>query len=495
MRVYVREPSARSWSSASDGVARAQSEPGRRSRLFGSVNAATDVPWLALPGQPFVLKVDSKNYLLTLLLVILASNHLDRLAFGLVLQNIKVDLALTDTQLGVVTGIAFALFYATMGIPIARWADRGNRVAIISVTAALWSGAVVLCAATTSFIQLLVVRIFAAVGEAGCQPPALSLIADRFTRAERPRAVARYLLGFPLALTLGYLAAGWLNELWGWRTTFVILGAPGLLLAIVAALTLREPRQAVSARDSENVPLRTTQPGLRQVFLQLWSNLAFRHLMFCFAVWSFFGYGILQWQPAFFVRSHGLETGELGTWLAGIYGVGGLVGTYVGGELAARYAANNERLHLKAIAIVFAMFGLMVAVAYIAPDRHLAFAVLAVSALGGAMVNGPLFAATQTLVPHHMRATAIALMFFFANLIGMGLGPLSVGTLSDALRPLLGEESLRYALLAFCPGYFWAAWHAWKCAQHVADHQQLHAPAEAAGAPVDARLLVRADQR
>src|SRR5688500_12783235 len=180
-----------------------------------------------------------RNYLLALLTTILAFNYIDRLALGLLLEDIKADLALTDTQLGFLTGIAFALFYAVMGIPIARWADRGNRVTIISLTTALWSVAVALCGAAGSFVQLLVIRAGVAVGEAGCHPPALSLIADYFTRAERPRAVARYMLGWPLALLIGYFAAGWLNEFWGWRATFVILGLPGLVLAALARFTLK----------------------------------------------------------------------------------------------------------------------------------------------------------------------------------------------------------------------------------------------------------------
>src|SRR5687768_16882052 len=182
-----------------------------------------------------------KVYLLVLLLVICAFNYIDRLALGLVLQDIKVDLSLTDTQLGLLSGIAFALFYSIMGIPIARWADRGNRVAIITFTTALWSAAVALCGVASNFVQLLLIRIGVAVGEAGCTPPAHSLIADYFTRAERPRAVAIYMLGGQLSV-VGYLWAGWLNELYGWRVTFMLLGLPGLGLAALAWLTLREPR-------------------------------------------------------------------------------------------------------------------------------------------------------------------------------------------------------------------------------------------------------------
>jgi MFS family permease len=184
-----------------------------------------------------------RRYLLGVLLVIFAFNAVDRQALGLFMQDIKIDLGLSDTQLGLLTGIAFALFYSIMGIPLARWADRGNRVLIIALTTALWSAAVFLCGFAGSFVQLFLIRIGAAVGEAGCIPPAHSLLADYFDRAERPRAVAIYMLGVPLSALVGSFLAGWLNELYGWRFAFKVLGLPGLALAALAWLSLREPRQ------------------------------------------------------------------------------------------------------------------------------------------------------------------------------------------------------------------------------------------------------------
>lgn len=413
-----------------------------------------------------------RQYLLAVLLVILASNYVDRLALGLLLQDIKLDLSLSDTQLGLLTGIAFALFYAVMGIPIARWADRGNRVAIISLTAALWGAAVTLCAAATSFLQLLLIRVVIGIGEAGCKPPAMSLISDYFDRAERPRAVARYMLGYPLALVIGNVAAGWLNEFYGWRTTFVILGLPGVALGLLAYITLREPRfqNGMSAESIGGGELLAgdasgPQPTLREVFRTLWGSVSFRHLLFCFSLTSFFANGITLWLPAFFVRSHGLETGELGTWLAAAYGLGGLAGTFLGGELASRLAGNNERLQLTGIAVLYALLAILKACVYIAPNYYAAFLVFTVTVVGGAMGNGPIYAATQTLVPVSMRAMSIALILFSSNLIGVGFGPLAAGALSDALRPEFGEESLRYALLVLCPGYLWAAWHAYRASR------------------------------
>lgn len=419
-----------------------------------------------------------RSYLLTVLLVILAFNYVDRFALGLLLQDIKVDLALSDTQLGLLTGIAFALFYAVMGIPIARWADRGDRVKIIALTTALWSVAVSLCGLAGSFLQLMLIRIAVGVGEAGCIPPAHSLIADFFTRAERPRAVARYMLGAPLSIVIGFFLAGWLNELYGWRTTFILLGLPGLVLALLALFTLQEPRRkrasvdaAKSAGPSTLLDMEevtaTTHPSLKEVCLTFWESRTFRHLLLCLAVVNFFGYGITQWKPSFFIRSFGLDTGTLGTWFSLIYGVGGFLGTYWGAELAARHAAHDERLQLKAMAVALGMFGIISACIYISTNVYLAFGFMALSIVGYNMTNGPLFAMVQSLVPDRMRAVSIAMIYLFANLIGMGFGPLAAGALSDAFRPWAGEESLRYALLVLSPGYLWAAWHLWRGSRTV----------------------------
>jgi MFS transporter, Spinster family, sphingosine-1-phosphate transporter len=417
--------------------------------------------------------VQYKTYLLLVLLTILAFNYVDRLALGLLMQDIKVDLELSDTQLGFLNGIAFALFYSVLGLPLARWADRGHRVRIIAITTTLWSIAVALCGAAGSFLQLLMIRIGVAVGEAGCLPPAHSLIADYFTRAERPRALARYMLGIPLSVVIGYFLAGWLNELAGWRATFVLLGIPGVLLALLALFTLREPRQqkfadnAASAHPS-GASASAGQPSMKEVCLTLSSSRTFRHLLLCFAVASFFGNGIAPWQPAFFIRSYGFGTGELGTWFTLIFGLGGFIGTYLGGEWAARHAVRNEPLQLRAMAIGYCIFGLVQALVYLIPNPYVAFGLMGLATLGGAATTGPLFATIHTLVPSRMRAMAVAMIYLFANLIGMGLGPFAAGALSDGLRVFAGEESLRYALLLLCPGYLWAAWHLW-CGSRTID--------------------------
>jgi predicted MFS family arabinose efflux permease len=399
-----------------------------------------------------------RKYLLGVLLVTLAFNAVDRLALGLLLQDIKTDLALSDTQLGLISGIAFALFYSVMGVPIARWADRGNRVVIISLATALWSAAVALCGLAGSFVQLLLIRVGVAVGEAGCVPAAHSLIADHFSRAERPRAAAVFLLGSPLSALLGYFLAGWLNELVGWRATFVILGLPGIALAALAWFTLKEPR-----RDHPQ----PVHPSLGRVCRALWANETFRYVSLCFCVMAFFSFGISKWLPAFFVRSFGLQTGELGTWFTVIFGLGGLAGTYWGGALASRYAAHNERLQLRSIAIALPVIGGLWACVFLSTHPHAAFGWMALASLASAMAGGPIFAAIQTMIAPGMRAMSIALVYLFANLIGMGLGPLATGVLSDAFQATAAAESLRYALLVLCPGYLLGGWALWRASRTI----------------------------
>lgn len=407
---------------------------------------------------------DRKAYLLVLLTAIYAFNWIDRVALGIVQQNIKISLQLTDTELGLLTGIAFALFYAVMGVPIARWSDKGDRVSIVGITTALWSVLVALSGAAGNFLQLLLIRIGIAVGEAGCVPPAHSLIAEFFTRTERPRAVSLYVQGPQIAMIVGYLAAGWLDELVGWRGTFVIIGLPGLVLAGLAATTLREPRRG-QARAVQATP--SSQIDTCSVLKTLWSSKAYRHLLICYSVWYFFGYGLLQWEPTFFIRSHGMSSGAVGTWFSLVYGVLGGAGVYIGGELATRYAEHNERRQLRGCGIALAVFAILTGGCLLASSRYVALSLLGLAALGGNVCQGPIVATIQTLVAPRMRAMSIALLLFFANLIGMGLGPLASGVLSDALRPSLGTESLRYALVILCPGYFWAAWHAWRAGKTV----------------------------
>ncbi|MDE2111813.1 MAG: MFS transporter [Alphaproteobacteria bacterium] len=400
-----------------------------------------------------------QKYLLFVLFVVLVFNKVEHAALGVVLQSIKVDLKLSDTQLGLLTGIAFTLFYAVMGVPLARWADRGSRVSILSLTTALQCAAVALCGAAGSFLQLMIIRVAVAVGEAGCFPASNSLIADYFTRDARPRATALYMLGYPVSSIVGYFAAGWLSGLYGWRLMFMLLGLPGLALAVLCLVTLREPRRAAKTEERSRDFVAEREFTNRQTYSLLWKNRTFRHVVIGYSLMAFFGIGNFLWAPTYFFRSYGLSVEQLGTWFAIVWGVGGLIGTLLGGELVSRFASRNERAQLLAFAGIYVAFAFISTGTYLAPNAGIAFGFLGLTAISSYATYGPLFAMIQSLVPARTRATAIAVTYFFTNLIGMGIGPLVTGALSDSLSTAFGHNSLRYALLALCPGYLWAAWH------------------------------------
>ncbi|MHB8813390.1 MAG: MFS transporter [Steroidobacteraceae bacterium] len=410
--------------------------------------------------------------MLLLLASLLAMSGAANIFWGLVLQDIKTAFAMSDTQLGLLTGLAFALFYSLMSLPLARLADRGNRVALIAGTTALWSGAVALVAFATTFRQLMWVRVGMAVGEAGCIPLALPLIAEHFSREERPRAIALYMQGGAASIVIGYFFAGWLTQWYSWRTVFLLLGVPGLLLAPLAGLTLRQP--SVAPASARSTGLRVTlhdetdgpTPSLSEVGTLLSRNRTFRRILVYYIASAFFTQAIAQWQPTLFLRRFSVETGELGTWMAVISGIGVMTGTYLMGEWASRYAPNNERLQFKVMALAFAGAGLFMALTALAPNRYWAFAWLALCSVASA-TGAPLFAALQTLLPDRARSTATTVVFLCSNLVGASLGPLAAGALSDLYERWAHGDALRYALFTLCPGYLVGGWALWRASRTV----------------------------
>ena len=399
-----------------------------------------------------------KHYLLVLLIVVGVFNLLDRHVLALAMEPLKQEFQLSDGQLGLLSGLAFSLFYAVAGIPIARWADRGNRNVIVALTTGLWSVMVVLCGMAGNFAQLLLTRVGVAIGEAGCVPTVQSLIPDYFDRAERPRAMAIYWLCGPLAIILGYLGGGWLIEYLGWRNTFIVMGVPGIFLALLAKLTLREPRLADKNRAVES-PL-----SFKGELTALWRQRTFRNITMAFILMYFFSAGYSQWLPAFFIRSHGMGIGELGTWFALTWGIGGLFGTFLGGMLATRYMANNEPLQMRACTLVFSLCGLLYIMVFLSSNLYHAITYMATAGVLQSMCNGVIFSSIQSVVNAQMRSIAFAFIFLLANLIGHGLGPIGAGLLSDLLAPSFGQASLRYALATFSPGLLLAGYYFWQAA-------------------------------
>ena len=412
-------------------------------------------------------------YALGLLVVVYIFNFIDRSILGILVEPIKRDLEVSDTLMGFLGGIAFAAFYTFLGIPIARLADRGSRRNVLAVCLALWSGATALCGLAANFVHLLLARIGVAVGEAGGSPPSHSMISDMFPPERRATALAIYALGIPIGTMIGNLGGGWINEAFDWRTAFMVVGLPGLLLALVVRFTLREPPRGAAEGLSlgTSTPLGGVQqpaghamhgadqsaqasgavvelPSVWEVFRLLWSRRSFRYMALAGSLHAFVGYGVGYWIPAMFIRSHGLTTGQMGTALFYL-GFASIIGTLAGGYLGDRLGAKDPRwyLWLPGLAILVSLpFSIYV---YTANAPYLALWVLAVPYMLGAYYLGPTFSLTQGLVGLRMRALAASILLFILNIIGLGLGPQFTGIVSDLLAAIteLGADSLRWALV------------------------------------------------
>jgi MFS family permease len=403
-----------------------------------------------------------KRYVLFLMAAVFTMNYADRYLLSVMLQSIKEDLLLTDTQLGFLSGIAFAVFYITLGIPIARWADRGNRVTIASLAMGMWGVMVMLCGMVTGFVQLALVRIGAAVGEAGCMPPTYSLVGDYFPGRERARALSIYALGGPMSGLVGLTLGGWLNQRFGWRTAFMLAAVPGLLIAVAVKLSIVEPRVASPAGTDKR-----PQPPIAGVVLALWRKTSFRHLTFSMMLLAIVAIGFMPWYAAFMIRSHGMTSGEVGIWLGVIFSVCGLIGTYGGGHLAGRYLEDREDLQLRYGAVGVGLIFPCTAVFLLAPNKYASLAAFMPMIFLFHIFIGPLYALMQRLVTDEMRATSIAVALMISNLVGMGLGPQVVGILSDRWAPSRGADSLKWAMLAVSSVVLWSAWHFWRASRTI----------------------------
>ncbi len=387
-----------------------------------------------------------RAYALGLLVVVYVFNFIDRSILGILVEPISKELGASDTMMGFLGGIAFAFFYTLLGIPIARLADRGSRRNVLAVCLALWSGATALCGFAANFFQLLLARVGVAVGEAGGSPPSHSMISDMFPPDRRATALAIYALGIPIGTMLGNLGGGWINENFDWRTAFMVVGAPGVVLAIIVRFTLREPPRGVvegfKPSDGDETP------PVKEVFRHLWSRRSFRFMSLGAALHAFVGYGVGYWIPAMFSRSHGLGTQEMGTALFYL-GFASIAGTFLGGYMGDKLGARDARWYVwlpglaTLISLPFSMF------AYLYDIPYAALWVLSVHYLLAAYYLGPTFALTQGMVGIRMRALASSILLFVLNIIGLGLGPQFTGIASDVINANtdLGADSLRWALV------------------------------------------------
>lgn len=426
---------------------------------------------------------------MALLFLVSLFNYMDRYMLAVLLPAIKADLQLSDTQIGFITGLAFTLFYATMGIPIARLADRYSRKNIIAIALSVWSAMTAICGLAQNFVQLAIARIMVGVGEAGASPPSHSLIADLFPVERRARAISIYALGAPVGILIGFLLGGWITQLYGWRAALFTVGIPGILLALVVYRKLYEPERGAAdgLSSTTEVPHRHSRalgnpedsqfaPGtdvVRQAraggtpdnaanglshtteVQPFWFSLktlmaspTFRHLSFATGLYTVLWLGVVQWLPSFFTRSFGLGIGEVGTWLAIILSVSQVIGMLLGGYLADRLGARDLRWYVWVPALAILVSTPMFTLTFITQNPTVAFLSLFLPFMIGVMQGPPSFAVAQGLADIRMRAMAAALLLLITNLIGGGIGPQAVGIMSDYLAADFHEHSLRYSLLA-----------------------------------------------
>ena len=400
-----------------------------------------------------------KRYVVLLLLLIYTANQTDRSVFSFLMEAVKRDLSLSDTQLGFVAGPSLVLLYSLLGIPIARWGDRSQRTNIMSAAVGAWSCATGLFAVVGSFWQLSAAQIGIGIGEAGFSAIAISVIGDYYSNAaERGRALSIFMLGVPLSGIATSLLAGWINQAYGWRAVFILAGLVGMPLMILMKATVREPpRRQQSTFD----PLEGSRPSLGAVLRVIWSRPALRHLALGQCLASVVGFGT-NWLPPFFVREYGMSTGELGNWFAVIYGLGGSCGIWLSGYLPSLYRAQNECIEARFTAVATALITPVLLIALWCPSKEIALMILVPCQALLYFYMAPNVALIQTLAPARMRAT-IASVFFLVQMIAGGvIGTQLIGVLSDAMTFSLGSASaLRWSLALCSLVALWAAAHFW----------------------------------
>ena len=387
------------------------------------------------------------RYVLGVLVVVYVFNFIDRQILAILAPAIKDELLLSDTQIGALSGVAFGIFYATLGIPIARLADRYSRVSIISICLSIWSLMTAFSGLATNFAQLLIARIGVGIGEAGGSPPSHSLLADYFAPGKRATALGIYALGVPIGILFGNLAGGWIGEIFGWRQAFFLVGLPGIVLAIILKLTVKEPPRGYS----EEKPADTTTVPFRTVVKTMWGFKSFKYIALGAGTQAFVGYGAIAWMPSFLVRAHDLSIGEVGTALGLIIGFFGGIGTLLSGVIGDKLGAKSVKYYMLVPAYGFLIAVPAGAAVFLVDDLYLVLAIYTIPAFLVNLYTGPTFAMTQSLAPLAMRAAASALLLFIINIIGLVFGPTTVGIISDLLQSSMqmnDVESLQMALLA-----------------------------------------------
>jgi len=398
------------------------------------------------PGRAYSL------YVLILLTLVYITNFVDRIVLGILVGPIKAELALSDSQLGLLGGTAFALFYTALGIPVGWWADRASRVRIMTAALVCWSLFTALTGSAGSFLTLFLARLGVGVGEAGGVAPAYALIADYFRPGWRARALGCFSLGVPIGSALAYLLGGYLTTVFSWRAVFIWLGGAGLLIAPLLLLTVREPERG----RLDAAPAAGAAP-LALVWRTLAAKPAFWLLSLGAGCGSLMGYGLLFWLPSFFIRSDGLSVLQASRLLGALLLFGGVPGILLGSYLADRVGMRDRRAYALVPAVAFLCILPCYALGTSLPMGPAAFVCFLLPAALQLVWLGPVITAVQQLVPATMRSLASAIFLFINNLLGLGLGALIIGFTSDQLAARFGSAALRYAILGGTVFYLLAA--------------------------------------
>jgi len=418
-------------------------------------------------SEPEAISADSW-YIVGLMMLAFTFSHMDRNVMSILLNSIKYDLGLTDFQAGLMHGPAFAFFYVVFGLPIARAADKYNRVNIIAAALTVWSAMTALCGMAQNFTQLALARMGVGVGEAGCVPPAQSIIADLVPPQRRAFALSVFSIGAPLGTLLGIVAGGVLESWFDWRTAFLAIGLPGVLVGLLIKFTVKEP---VRGKADGVAPPDHVAPKVIEVLSTIWHLKSLKHMIIGSSLIVFGGYGASAWLPSFLERSHDLSTFQVSLMLGPVMLIGGVGGLIVSGRLTDRLIRRNVEWYARVPAIatilavpISAIVLMIPKTTYVVFGMDLPSYAVAISLFalpGAAFISymGPVNAMMQNMVGLRMRAMTVAVFLFVTNLIGMGLGPPLIGLTSDYMEAQYGDESLRMAMLSALFVYVWAAFH------------------------------------
>lgn len=421
------------------------------------------------PSRTPYLEPAYRWYVLGLLTVVYTFNFIDRQVLVILQEQIREELGLMDWQLGMLSGFVFAVFYSVLGVPIAHLSERIGRKRVVAVSLAFWSLMTALMGAAQNFVQLALLRIGVGVGEAGGSPPSHSIISDIFPRKRRALALSVFSMGVYFGYLVAYSTGGWAAESLGWRTTFFVVGLPGVLIALLVAVTVKEPPRGLAEHGYDPTVTMTRAggavPGFMETLRHLWSRKSFRYLALAGSLQSLAGYGVGNFMPSFIIRAHDMAIGDIGWRLALITGLGGAIAILASGFITDRLSAWSQKWYALFPAIAIALTLPLALLVFLTDSTGLMFLGYIPFEMLGATWLGASLAVAHSLVGLRQRAVASAVLFFLINLVGLGIGPLLIGSISDLLRPGMGDaDGLRYAILSTalaakvaCVAFFLAA--------------------------------------